>query len=85
MPPAPLTGDGVTGIHDQAVAEGRGGREALALLPRRAGLLRRVAGRLRPAPRTGDGYRDPLFEQPDLVEDDYRRFRQGSPARSSAR
>jgi hypothetical protein len=36
--------------------------------------LRRLAGLLRRAPTTG-GYRDPLFERPDLVEDDYYRFR----------
>jgi hypothetical protein len=37
--------------------------------PRIAGLLRRVR-RARPA-----GYHDPLFERPDLVEDDYYRLR----------
>jgi hypothetical protein len=26
-------------------------------------------------PTTGGGYHDPLFERPDLVEDDYYRFR----------
>jgi hypothetical protein len=37
--------------------------------------LRRVAGLLRRVPTTGGGYHDPLFERPDLVEDDYYRFR----------
>lgn len=37
--------------------------------------LRRLAGLLRRVPETGAHYYDPLFEQPDLVEDDYYRFR----------
>lgn len=37
--------------------------------------LRRVAGLLRRVLKTGGNYRDPLFERPDLVEDDYYRFR----------
>lgn len=37
--------------------------------------LRRVAGLLRPALSTGTSHHDPLFGQPDLVEDDYYRFR----------
>jgi hypothetical protein len=37
--------------------------------------LRRLAGLLRRVPKTGAGRYDPLFEQPDLVEDDYYRFR----------
>ena len=37
--------------------------------------LRRLAGLLRRAPTTGASRYDPLFEQPDLVEDDYYRFR----------
>jgi hypothetical protein len=36
--------------------------------------LRRAAGLLRRMPGTWN-YRDPLFERPDLVEDDYYRFR----------
>jgi len=36
--------------------------------------LRRLAGLLRRVPKAG-GHRDPLFERPDLVEDDYYRFR----------
>ena len=37
--------------------------------------LRRLAGLLRRVPETGAHYYDSLFEQPDLVEDDYYRFR----------
>ena len=37
--------------------------------------LRRLAGLLRRVPKTGTGRHDPLFERPDLVEDDYYRFR----------
>lgn len=36
---------------------------------------RRVAVLLRRGPKTGASYRDPLFDRPDLVEDDYCRFR----------
>jgi hypothetical protein len=43
--------------------------------PRHRDRLRRVAARLRRAPKTGGSYYDPLFERPDLVEDDYYRFR----------
>jgi len=37
--------------------------------------LRRVAALLRRMPKTRGSYHDPLFERPDLVEDDYYRFR----------
>jgi hypothetical protein len=37
--------------------------------------LRRVAGLLRRVPMKSGSYYDPLFERPDLVEDDYYRFR----------
>lgn len=37
--------------------------------------LRRVAGLLRRVLKTSGSYCDPLFERPDLVEDDYYRFR----------
>lgn len=35
----------------------------------------RLAGLPRPAPKAGASHHDPLFERPDLVEDDYYRFR----------
>jgi hypothetical protein len=38
-------------------------------------LLRRIANLLRPTPKTGVSYHDPLFAQPDIVENDYYRFR----------
>ena len=37
--------------------------------------LQRLAGLLRRVPKTGACRYDPLFERPDLVEDDYYRFR----------
>ena len=37
--------------------------------------LRHLADLLQRAPKTGAGRYDPLFERPDLVEDDYYRFR----------
>lgn len=41
----------------------------------RADRLRRVAGLLRRAPKTGGSFPDPLFGRPYLIEDDYYRFR----------
>jgi hypothetical protein len=35
----------------------------------------RVATLLRRRPKTGASYSDPLFERPDIVENDYYRFR----------
>jgi hypothetical protein len=40
-----------------------------------SGRLRRVADLLRRVPKTNASYYDPLFERPDLVEDDYYRLR----------
>lgn len=57
--PAGARSDG-TGI---ARAESRGARP------------RRLAGQLRPVHQPGWSYYDPLFERPDLVENDYYRFR----------
>jgi hypothetical protein len=95
MPTVPLTHDAVTGTHDQTapvatpapapVTPGHGRPEARALLPRRDGLLRRVAGQLRPVNKSSDSYRDPLFERPDLVENDYGRFRNRAGQQSDER
>jgi hypothetical protein len=41
----------------------------------RRGRLRRIAALLRRVRKTRAGYRDPLFERPDLIEDDYYRLR----------
>jgi hypothetical protein len=76
MPSAPSASPAVTVSRDQAGVAGTsaplpampGPRTSRALLA-----LRRAAGLLRRMPRTGS-YRDQLFERPDLVEDDYRRF-----------
>ena len=89
MPPAPRTGNAVTGPRDQA---GAGTRTPAPVMPgsgpaassdrpgsARAetgrGLRQRVAGLLRRVPKSGGSYHDPLFERPDLVEDDYYRLR----------
>ena len=48
------------------------GRAARAEI--RGDRLRRLTGLLRRVPKTG-GHRDSLFERPDLIEDDYYRFR----------
>ena len=40
----------------------------------RGGRLRHVAGLLRRGPKTSARYHDPLFERPDLIEDDYYRL-----------
>jgi hypothetical protein len=37
--------------------------------------LRRIADLLRRTPKTRASYYDPLFERPDLIEDDYYRLR----------
>ena len=83
MPHAQPAASTVTGIRAQAgppdtrapapVTPGRGPRKARSPLARRA--ARRVAGLLRRAPKTGASYCDPLFERPDLIEDDYYRLR----------
>ena len=41
----------------------------------RGNRLRRIFGQLRREPRTQRSYSDPLFERPDMIEDDYYRFR----------
>jgi hypothetical protein len=57
---------------------------SIAACPDRAGSVRpetrghrprRLLGLLRRATRAGGSYYDPLFERPDLLEDDYYRFR----------
>jgi len=86
--PAPVT-PGRGPRKPRAVLPRRAGRRAPTALPAaassdrqgsaraeiRGDLLRRVAGLLRRVPNTGGSYRDPLFERPNLVEDDYYRFR----------
>jgi hypothetical protein len=41
----------------------------------RGGRLRRTVGLLQRGLKTGASYYDPLFERPDLIEDDYYRLR----------
>jgi hypothetical protein len=78
MQSAQLAGDAVTSVRDQA---GAAGTRAVTPVthdrgPRKAWTLRRRV------PKSGGSYRDPLFERPDLVEDDYHRFRNRSGRRS---
>jgi hypothetical protein len=47
-------------------------------------LPRRVAVLLRQVAKTRGSYRDPLFDRPDLVEDDYYRFRRATAPFSGA-
>jgi len=85
MPPAPLAVNAVTGTDAQAgapdtrtpapVTPGHDPRTARAPLLRRGDRLPSVAGLLRRVPTAGGSYYDPLFERPDLAEDDYYRFR----------
>jgi hypothetical protein len=86
--PAPVT-RGHAPQKPRALLPRRAARRAQAALPaaacsnstgsaraeNRGDRLRRLAGLLRPGPKTGASYRDPLFELPDLVEEDYYRFR----------
>ena len=77
MPPAPLAVDAVTGTRDLAGAPGTCTPAPVAPShgPRTAPRARRLIGLLRRAAKTGGSYYDPLFARPDLVEDDYYRFR----------
>ena len=83
MPPAPRAGNAVTGPRDPAGAAGTCAPAPVTsgLGPRKAqaetggGLRRRVAGLLRRVRKSGGSHHDPLFARPDLVEDDYYRFR----------
>jgi hypothetical protein len=68
MPSSSYTGDAATRTDDRAEAGTRAPASA-APGPRKA--RAEILGRLR---RRAGGYRDPLFERPDLVEDDYPRF-----------
>jgi hypothetical protein len=75
MSPAPLDRDVITSTHDQARAAGA--RPPVSVRPgrrTRTDLPRRTAGMLR-LPDSAGSYRDPLFERPDRIEDDYYRFR----------
>jgi hypothetical protein len=56
-------------------ATARSDRAGNARAQIRGGRLQRVAGLLRQVPKTRGSYHDPLFERPDLIEDDYYRLR----------
>jgi hypothetical protein len=56
-------------------ATARSARTESARAEIRGDRLRRVADLLRRVPKTGASYYDPLFERPDLIEDDYYRLR----------
>jgi hypothetical protein len=53
----------------------RSDRTGSARAETRADRLRRIVGLLRRVPQTRARYYDPLFERPDLIEDDYYRLR----------
>jgi hypothetical protein len=86
--PAPATPGHAT-RKTRALLPGRATRRAQTALPAaarsdisgtapaeiRGGRLRRIAGLLRPVPKTRGSHHDPLFERPDLIEDDYYRLR----------
>jgi hypothetical protein len=56
-------------------AAARWGRRDSARAGNRGDPLQQIAGPVRRARKTGGSDYDPLFEQPDLIEDDYYRFR----------
>jgi hypothetical protein len=56
-------------------AAARWGRRDSAWAGNRVDPLQQIAGPVRRARKTGGSDYDPLFEQADLVEDDYYRFR----------
>ena len=83
MPSTPLAAQTATGTRASTpAAPGRGPKNAKARRLRPAAqtaithgksLLRYAINRLRPTPNTS--YHDPYFQRPDMVEDDYYRFR----------
>lgn len=56
-----------------ASAHGKGAVSARA--EERGNRPRRLAGLLWRVPKNADSHHDPLFARPDLIEDDYHRFR----------
>jgi hypothetical protein len=68
MPPSSDTGSVAPRTHDRA---GAGTRAPASATPDPRTARAEILGRLL---RRAGGYRDPLFERPDLVEDDYQRF-----------
>ena len=83
MPAAALVGNALTGDRDHAGARrahtvpATAGAERIgsASAEIRGRRLPRIAGLLRPMPKTSVGDYDPVFERPDLIEDDYYRLR----------
>jgi len=85
MPPVPLALDAVRATRDQEAAPstrspmpmqpGRADRAGSARLETLGDRPPRLYGLLRRALRTCGSYYDAQFERPDLVEDDYYRFR----------
>jgi hypothetical protein len=68
VPASSHTGNAATRTHDRA---GAGTRAPAPATPGPRKARAEILGRLL---RRAGGYRDPLFERPDLVEDDYQRF-----------
>jgi len=85
MPLVQAAGRAATDTRDQAGAPdtsaraaatpGSGPRKADPRTDSRRDSLPRVVGLLQRLLTAGGSYHDPLFERPDLVEDDYYRFR----------
>jgi len=75
MPPAPLAGSAAR--HAQTTLPATAGSDSAgnAQAKTRGDRLRRIAGLLWRVPKTRASYNDPLFERPDLIEDDYYRLR----------
>ena len=71
----PLAGNAARHAPATRPATARSDGTGSARAETRGGRLRRIDGLLWRAPRTRPSYSDPLFERPDLIEDDYYRLR----------
>ena len=72
---SPLARRTARGAQTALPATARSGKTGSARAETRGDRPWRVAGLLRRVPKTGASYYDPLFERPDLIEDDYYRLR----------
>ena len=72
---SPLAGRAARGAQTVLPRTARSDKTGSARAETRGDRLWRVVGLLRRVPKTGACYYDPLFERPDLIEDDYYRLR----------